>query len=68
MLTNYDNKEDLLADIEWEGGIPELIDYGVTELPEHFDTRLRELWADMVVSWTEFQDLHCDFDSRLKEI
>lgn len=66
MLPNYDSTEDLRAAIEWEGGITELIDYGVLELPEHFDTTLRELWADMVSSWMEFQDTQFEFETKLR--
>lgn len=52
MSDRFESRERLASKIEWEGGVLESIDYGITTdmLPEG-DTELAELWAEMVPAY-----------------
>jgi hypothetical protein len=48
MADRFESRADLLAKIEWEGGVVEAYDYGIghEEMPEG-DTELTELWKQL---------------------
>jgi len=55
-MRESNNITDLLAKIDWEGGIPELLDYGVRSIDE-FDVsdELKDAWDEMVSYFLDFE-------------
>lgn len=49
----FENRQEVAGKIDWEGGILESLDYGLTEedMPEG-DTELREAWAELMAAFT----------------
>jgi hypothetical protein len=51
-MTRFANREELAAKIEWEGGFPDALDYGIkaADMPEG-DTELAEAWSALEAAW-----------------
>lgn len=47
--------ESLKESLDYEGGIMELMNYGVHDLPEGFDEDFRRLWEEADVQSSELQ-------------
>jgi hypothetical protein len=47
-MSRFENRDQLAAKIEWEGGVLEAVDYGIrsTDMPEG-DVELEELWKEL---------------------
>lgn len=54
-MSGYKSRSDLAAKVDWEGGIFEALEYGITadEMP---DDELRVLWADLERRYSEAQE------------
>jgi len=48
------NKEELVSKIEWEGGIPETLEYGVTA-DDIDDPELAKAWTQLEQMWRQFE-------------
>lgn len=54
MSDRFEDREDLAAKIEWEGGLMEALDYGIkTEMMPEGDAELTEAWAKLEASFRE---------------
>ncbi len=50
----FTSREDLAAKIEWEGGILEAVDYGITtEMMPEGDAELTEAWNKLATAYHE---------------
>jgi len=58
MTDRFESREDLAAKIEWEGGLMEALDYGITtEMMPEGDTELTEAWSKLEASFRETSKL-----------
>jgi hypothetical protein len=57
---------DLIGKIDWEGGIPSVLKYGLREI-EDYDVpdALKEAWIEMADAFAEFELLEQNVDSIL---
>jgi hypothetical protein len=55
-VSRYGNRADVAAKIDWEGGMDEVLYYGLTskDMPEG-DDELIDAWDEMVLYWDEFR-------------
>jgi hypothetical protein len=58
MAKRFESREALASKIEWEGGVLESVDYGITvsDMPEG-DTELEDLWAEMEPAYEKAAEL-----------
>ncbi len=61
----YDDMTEFMNKIQWEGGIEEAIEYGLSsdDIPES-ETDARELWESMIDAYDEFSVLKDEFNSK----
>jgi hypothetical protein len=60
---------DLLGKIEWEGGITGVLDYGMRDIDDYdVPDSLKDLWADMVAVWAEFEGCMEDVEAELHRV
>jgi len=58
MSDRFSSREHLAAKIEWEGGVLEALDYGITtgDMPEG-DAELAEAWGKLEAAWKQLSPL-----------
>lgn len=56
------NIYDLLSKIDWEGGVPEVLDYGVRSIDEY------DVPDELKDAWDEMADFYADFESCLENV
>lgn len=55
-MTESRNIYDILSKIDWEGGIPAVLDYGMRDIEEYdVPDSLKEVWEDMAAAYEEFE-------------
>lgn len=56
-MLKYESRQDLANKIDWEGGIPSALSYGIDALsmPEG-DEELRAAWEQLDEVWVVFED------------
>ena len=60
-MTESNNIYDILAKIDWEGGIPAVLEWGMRDLEEYdVPDSLKDAWADMADVYAEFEGLMKD--------
>lgn len=54
----FDTREDFAAKVEWEGGVFEALDYGLTisDVPDD-DTELKEVWGQLETLYKQIAPL-----------
>ena len=58
MADRFPDRENLAAKIEWEGGLMEALDYGITtEMMPEGDAELAEAWTKLEASFKETSKL-----------
>lgn len=58
MSDRFEDREALAAKIEWEGGVLEALDYGITtEMMPEGDTELAGAWAKLEAAWKQLSPL-----------
>ena len=58
MSDRFKSRDDLAGKIEWEGGVIESLDYGITTdmMPEG-DAELTEAWGKLEAAWKQLSPL-----------
>lgn len=56
------NIYDLLSKIDWEGGITEVLDYGIRDIEEY------DVSDDLKEAWEDMEDFYTDFENALAKV
>lgn len=55
-MTESRNIYDVLSKIDWEGGIPAVLEWGMRDIEEYdVPDSLKEAWEDMATAYAEFE-------------
>ncbi len=55
-MTESNNVFDILSKIDWEGGIPAVLEWGMRDIDSYdVPDTLKEAWADMATVYAEFE-------------
>lgn len=67
-MTESNNVYDILAKIDWEGGIPAVLEWGMREIEEYdVPDSLKDAWADMASVYAEFEGAMEDVYAELHQ-
>jgi len=58
--------EDFVAKIDWEGGIPSALDYGLRSIDYELPEDVAEKWDELVDFFAEFETLEGEFWASVK--
>lgn len=67
-MTESNNIYDILAKIDWEGGIPAVLEWGMRDIEEYdVPDSLKDAWADMAQVYEEFEALMEDVYAEMHQ-
>lgn len=56
MSERFESRAALAAKVEWEGGIAEAMDYGITvDMMPEGDEAITAAWREMASAWAQFE-------------
>lgn len=67
-MTESNDVYDILAKIDWEGGIPAVLEWGMRDIEEYdVPDSLKDAWADMAQVYEEFEGTMEDVYAELHQ-
>lgn len=67
-MTESNDVYDILAKIDWEGGIPAVLEWGMRDIEEYdVPDSLKDAWADMAQVYEEFEGAMEDVYAELHQ-
>lgn len=67
-MTESNNIYDILAKIDWEGGIPAVLEWGMRDIEEYdVPDSLKDAWVDMAYAYAEFEGMMEDVCAEMHQ-